>query len=226
MHQNDIKIEWMQGSCMPKLKNKIQRFDIIKNNHSFWIFKRIFDLITCLFLLPFVIILTCILFFLNMFFNKGKIYFLQKRMGKDCKPFYAIKFRTMKNTTLIARRYSDPLELDRITKLGQILRKTKIDELPQVFNVLKGDMSLIGPRPDYYEHAISFIEHIPSYKSRHSIRPGISGLSQIRLGYAEGLIETKRKSKIDLFYIENASFKLDLKIAFATIMIVINGFKK
>jgi len=199
---------------------------MIGNNSSFWIFKRIFDLIISLFLLPFVIVITCVLFFLNMFYNKGTVYFLQKRMGKDCKPFYAIKFRTMKNTELMARTYSDPLELDRVTELGRILRKTKIDELPQILNVIKGEMSLIGPRPDYFEHALSFIEHIPSYEDRHLIRPGITGLSQIRLGYAEGLNETKKKSKVDLFYIENACLKLDLKIALVTIMIIINGFRK
>ena len=159
-----------------------------------------------------------------MFFNKGKLYYVQKRMGKNCKPFYAIKFRTMKSVQNISRKYFDPLELDRITKLGNFLRKTKIDELPQIINVLKGDMSLIGPRPDYYEHAVLFIQHLPSYKYRHTVKPGITGLSQIRLGYAEGLSATKKKSKIDIYYIKNANIKLDIKILFGTIIIIFNGF--
>ena len=194
-------------------------------NHSFWISKRIIDIIICVLLIPLFVFLSFFLLFLNLFYNKGSIYYFQKRMGRNCKPFYAMKFRTMKEVELIERKYSDPLETDRITKLGGMLRKTKIDELPQIFNVIMGDMSLIGPRPDYFEHAISYLEHIPNYEFRHSVRPGISGLSQIRLGYAEGLYATKKKSQIDLYYIENASFKLDLKIFFATLAIIFKSFK-
>lgn len=146
-------------------------------------------------------------------------------MGKDCKPFHAIKFRTMTKLDSVVRKYYEPLEQNRITRLGHILRKTKIDELPQILNVIRGDMSLIGPRPDYYDHALSFLEHVPYYRLRHSIRPGITGLSQIRLGYAEGLIATRKKSKIDIFYIENMCISLDLKIFIGTIVIILNGFK-
>jgi lipopolysaccharide/colanic/teichoic acid biosynthesis glycosyltransferase len=127
---------------------------------------------------------------------------------------------------LISRKYSDPLELDRITSLGHVLRKTKIDELPQILNVLIGDMSLIGPRPDYYEHALSFLQYDPLYKFRYTIKPGITGLSQIRLGYAEGLIATKKKSKVDLFYIKNANLKLDMKIFVSTLFVIFGAFKK
>jgi lipopolysaccharide/colanic/teichoic acid biosynthesis glycosyltransferase len=191
--------------------------------YIFWVFKRFFDLFICLLLIPFLVFFSILIICLNVFYNKGPVFFLQKRMGKNCKPFYAIKFRTMTNLITIGRKYSDPLELDRITSLGFVLRKTKIDELPQILNVIKGDMSLIGPRPDYYEHALSFIEHVPYYRLRHTIRPGISGLSQIRLGYAEGLIATRRKSKVDIYYINNACFSLDLKIFLGTIFTIINN---
>jgi lipopolysaccharide/colanic/teichoic acid biosynthesis glycosyltransferase len=197
----------------------------IQNNSAYWIFKRIFDIVMCFLLLPLLIFFTALFFFLNIFFNKGSIYYVQKRMGKNCEPFLAIKFRTMKNIDTIARKYLDPLEVDRITTLGRLMRKTKIDELPQILNVLKGDMSLIGPRPDYYEHALSFLKYVPSYRCRHLIRPGISGLSQIRLGYAEGLSATKKKSKVDLFYIKNASIKLDMKIFFGTLLAIFNAFR-
>jgi lipopolysaccharide/colanic/teichoic acid biosynthesis glycosyltransferase len=197
--------------------------NITSGNHLFWIFKRLFDLTLCFLLFPLLIIIIGLLIFLNFFYNKGTVFFIQKRMGKDCKPFYAIKFRTMKKIDTITRRHFDPLEVNRITKLGYLLRKSKIDELPQILNVIKGDMSLIGPRPDYYEHAIWFLKILPSYRSRHAIRPGISGLSQIRLGYAEGISATKKKSKIDNFYIKNANFKLDAKIFFGTILIILKG---
>ncbi len=201
-------------------------YNISLGTFGYRVFKRILDILTCTLFFPILLLISILLLFLNIFFNKGKIYYIQKRMGKNCKPFYVIKFRTMKTEDTISRKYSDPLEKERITKLGYLLRRTKIDELPQILNVLKGEMSLIGPRPDYYEHAISFLQYDPLYKSRHAIRPGISGLSQIRLGYAEGLSATKKKSKIDVYYIKNANIKLDLQILFATILIVLKGFQK
>ncbi len=197
--------------------------NVISKNHNFWRFKRIFDLTICILLLPILLSVIVIILFLNLFYNKGSVFFVQKRMGKSCMPFYALKFRTMVDIEEINRKYSDPLELDRITSLGRVLRKVKIDELPQIINVLKGDMSLIGPRPDYYEHALLFLDNISDYRLRHEIKPGISGLSQIRLGYAEGLVATKKKSKIDIFYIKNANFYLDIKIFFGTILIILKG---
>ena len=202
-----------------KVKNDFKK-------HSFWIFKRASDVSISLLLLPLFILISIILLFLNIFYNKGTVYFIQKRMGKDCKAFNAIKFRSMTRIDSVSRKYYEPLEENRITRLGHILRKTKIDELPQILNVILGDMSLIGPRPDFYDHALSFLDQVPSYRHRHKIRPGITGLSQIRLGYAEGLIATKKKSKIDIYYIKNLSFLLDLKIFFGTILVIINGFRK
>lgn len=207
--------------------NKPQTFydkDIKISGKSFyWLTKRFLDIIISFSLFPILIGLTLPIIFLNIFFNNGATFYIQKRMGKNCKPFYAIKFRTMIDTGVISRKYSDPLEVERITKLGLILRNTRIDELPQIINVIKGDMSLIGPRPDYYEHAIIFLESDPNYYSRHLVKPGISGLSQIRLGYAEGLSDTKRKSKVDMYYIENANFYLDVKIFIGTIIVIIKG---
>jgi len=195
----------------------------ISNNYLYWKFKHLFDIILCFFLLPLLAVLTIIIIFLNIFYNKGPIFFTQIRMGKHCEPFTAIKFRSMSAVDVIDRKYSDPIEKNRITKLGLTLRKLRIDELPQILNVLKGDMSLIGPRPDYYDHALLYLENIPHYKFRHLIKPGISGLSQIRLGYAEGLSATKKKAKVDIFYIENASFSLDVKIFFGTIYTILKA---
>jgi lipopolysaccharide/colanic/teichoic acid biosynthesis glycosyltransferase len=210
---------------MPETIEALNMQNIVRKNYFFWFFKRVFDLLICLFLLPVLFALILLIVFFNLFYNKGSVFYIQKRMGKNCKPFYAIKFRTMRNIDVIEREYHDPLEEERITRLGRLLRKTKIDELPQILNVLMGEMSLIGPRPDYYEHALSFLENVPSYYLRHAIRPGISGLSQIRLGYAEGLSDTKKKAKVDLFYIKNASFIFDIKIFFGTIFIILKCFK-
>jgi len=196
---------------------------IISGTSFFWFSKRLVDLFISFLLLPTFILTVVILVSLNFFYNKGPVFFIQKRMGKHCKSFYAIKFRTMISTKVINRKHDDPLEVERITKLGKIMRKIRLDELPQIINVIKGDMSLIGPRPDYYNHALIYLDNIPNYRNRHAIRPGISGLSQIRLGYAEGLNATKKKSKIDVYYIENVNIYLEIKIFFGTIITVLKG---
>ena len=195
-------------------------------NKLFWINKRIFDIIVCLFLLPLFFIITIILLVLNRFFNRGKLFFIQKRMGKNCNYFFVIKFRTMTYIKEITRKYDDPIETNRITPLGKILRKVRIDELPQILNVLKGEMSLIGPRPDYYIYALEYLKRVEGYRERHIIRPGISGLSQIRLGYVESVEATSKKTSIDNYYIKNVGYIIELKIILNTILIIIRGMGK
>ena len=186
----------------------------------FWINKRIFDVLVSLILLPVLILSLFLLIILNVFFNPGKVLFIQKRMGKNCKAFNAYKFRTMKEILIISRKFDEPLEENRITSLGKILREIRLDELPQIINVLKGEMSLIGPRPDYYEHALVYLEKINGYRDRHIVRPGITGLSQIRLGYVESLDAAKKKSNTDNYYIKNIGYRIEIKIIISTIYVI------
>jgi lipopolysaccharide/colanic/teichoic acid biosynthesis glycosyltransferase len=195
----------------------------IYGNKLFWINKRIFDIISCLLLLPLLFTVVIILLFFNLLFNPGKLFFIQKRMGKNCEFFFAIKFRTMSHVKEITRKYDDPIESNRITPLGRVLRKMRIDELPQILNVLKGDMSLIGPRPDYYIHALEYMKNVEGYRERYAIRPGITGLSQIRLGYADTLEATSKKTTIDKYYIQNVGYLTELRIIFNTLLIIIRG---
>ena len=195
-------------------------------NKMFWINKRLFDIIICLLLIPLFFIVVIILPFINYFSNSGKLFFIQERMGKNCEAFYAIKFRTMVPVKEITRKYDDPIEVNRITFFGKFLRKSRIDELPQILNVLKGDMSLIGPRPDYYEHALEYLKTVEGYRERHIIRPGITGLSQIRLGYVDSLEATSKKASIDNYYIQNVGYIIELKIILNTILIIIRGLGK
>jgi len=167
-----------------------------------------------------------ILIVLNQFFNPGRLFFVQERMGKNCESFFVIKFRTMSYVKEITRKYDDPIEMERITPLGGILRKMRIDELPQILNVLIGDMSLIGPRPDYYYHALEYLEIIDGYRDRHTIRPGITGLSQVRFGYIDNLEATAKKVIIDNHYIENVNYSTEFKIIINTIIIIIRGLGK
>ncbi|MDC0565439.1 sugar transferase, partial [Amylibacter sp.] len=153
-------------------------------------------------------------------------FFIQKRMGKNCKFFFTIKFRTMSNIDEITRKYDDPIETNRITPLGRVLRKMRIDELPQILNVLKGEMSLIGPRPDYYIHALEYLKKVDGYSERHSIRPGITGLSQIKLGYVESLEATAEKASCDNYYIQNIGYMIELKIIISTILVIVRGLGK
>jgi lipopolysaccharide/colanic/teichoic acid biosynthesis glycosyltransferase len=192
----------------------------------FWINKRIFDIGLCILLLPLFFIISITLLFFNLFFNPGRLFFIQKRMGKNCEFFFIIKFRTMSHIKEITRNFDDPIETNRITPLGRILRKMRIDELPQILNVLKGDMSLIGPRPDYYMHALEYLSNVEGYRERHTIRPGITGLSQVRLGYVESLEATSNKASIDNHYINNIGYIIDFKILVSTIFIILNGFGK
>ena len=198
----------------------------LHGNKLFWINKRIFDIILSLLLLPLFFTIAIFLLVFNLFYNTGELFFIQKRMGKNCELFFTIKFRTMTHVKEITRKYDDPIETNRITPLGKILRKMRIDELPQILNVLKGDMSLIGPRPDYYEHALEYLENVDGYRERHAIRPGITGLSQIRLGYAETLEATSKKTSVDNYYIQNLGYINELKIILNTILIVLRGLGK
>ncbi len=186
----------------------------------FWASKRAFDIFFALFLLPVAIMLGLALLVANPFANKGPLFFRQVRMGRDCKPFWTLKFRTMRKS-LIQRGPDDPIEVERITGLGQTLRRARLDELPQIWNVLKGEMSMIGPRPDFFPHAKHYLRSIPEYRARHMVRPGISGLAQVELGYAEGISATRKKALADLHYIQRAGFRLDLWITWRTIMTVL-----
>lgn len=188
----------------------------------FWVSKRAFDIGMSLVLLPLLVAISLIIAILNPFFNKGPLLFLQIRMGRGCQPFTAVKFRTMKSITKIDRGPNDPLETSRITRLGHFLRQSRIDELPQILNVLKGEMSLIGPRPDYWGHAVTYVKTIPRYALRHQIRPGISGLAQTRLGYIEGMDATRQKVTCDLIYIRKAGIRMEVAVFVATVLIVLN----
>ena len=195
-------------------------------NKMFWFNKRLFDIFICVLLIPLLFIISIIILFFNFFFNPGSLFFIQERMGKNCGVFSAVKFRTMLPVKEISRKYDDPIEIDRITPFGKILRKIRIDELPQIINVLKGEMSLIGPRPDYYIHALEYLKNVKGYRERHIIRPGITGLSQIRLGYAEGLEATAKKASVDNYYIQNVNYIIELKIIGNTIITIIRGMGK
>jgi lipopolysaccharide/colanic/teichoic acid biosynthesis glycosyltransferase len=124
-----------------------------------------------------------------------------------------------------ARGPDDPVETHRVTPLGHWLRGTRIDELPQLYNVARGEMSVIGPRPDLLDHARTYVSVIPRYRERLSVRPGISGLAQVRIGYAEGIGMTARKARLDQVYIRNACWRLEMLVLRRTLILMASGFR-
>lgn len=156
--------------------------------------------------------------------NPGPLFFTQKRMGKDLRPFTIIKFRSMVPANETVRGHDDPLETHRITRFGSFMRRKRLDELPQFINILRGDMSVIGPRPDAYDHAVQYMEEIPGYRVRYTVRPGLSGLAQTALGYAEGVDATRQKVNADLTYIRTMSYGQELKLLTNTVRVVFSGF--
>jgi lipopolysaccharide/colanic/teichoic acid biosynthesis glycosyltransferase len=158
--------------------------------------------------------------------SEGPALFRQRRIGKNNKPFTLYKFRSMhisseKNGPQFTQKNDG-----RATAFGKFIRKYRIDELPQLWNVLKGEMSLIGPRPEQSAFVEYFGEEIPFYWLRHKIRPGITGWAQVKedYDYIEDLDSTKKKLEYDLYYLENISLSIDLFIIYSTFRIILGGF--
>jgi lipopolysaccharide/colanic/teichoic acid biosynthesis glycosyltransferase len=151
------------------------------------------------------------------------IFFIQERTGFGGKPFQVYKLRTMLPPSAASDTRTTVAGDARITPLGRILRRYRIDELPQLWNVMKGDMSIIGPRPEWTVLSDRYAAELPVYVYRHLVRPGITGWAQVRGGYASDLEETRVKVGYDLFYIKNISFSMDIQILIRTIWTLISG---
>jgi putative colanic acid biosynthesis UDP-glucose lipid carrier transferase len=190
-------------------------------------FKRLFDILFSLIIFIFILSwLAPILAILIKIESKGPVFFKQSRPGIDEVEFSCYKFRSMQlnGTTESEASKNDP----RVTKIGRFIRKTSIDEMPQFFNVLKGEMSVVGPRPHLWSQNVVYGNKIKKYMVRHYVKPGVTGLAQVK-GY-RGEIETDddmiNRIKFDVFYIENWSFIMDIKIIIQTIINVFKGQDK
>jgi len=186
--------------------------------------KRCLDLFILLITAPLIIPLAIVTAVLIKLDSKGPVFFTQKRVGQLGHTFTMYKFRSMttdseKDGSKFARENDY-----RITRLGKFIRKFRIDEIPQFINVLKGDMSVIGPRPEQATFVELFNDEIHQYDLRHMVKPGITGLAQVQHGYVSSKRGTEMKLNYDLFYIRNYSIKLDLMIIWKTIKTILTGF--
>ncbi|GHS98412.1 hypothetical protein AGMMS50276_20160 [Synergistales bacterium] len=174
--------------------------------------KRFIDLIMIALCLFPAILCTLVIALAALCSSGRPIFFVQKRIGKNGVPFLMYKFRSMTAS-------------GEVTSVGRYLRKCHMDELPQILNVLRGEMSFIGPRPETPDLAARYARDIPFYPYRYSMRPGITGWAQVNYGYASVTSENKIKLGYDLYYIKHASFVLEISIILKTVKIVLFGFK-
>ncbi|WP_234998261.1 sugar transferase [Salirhabdus sp. Marseille-P4669] len=182
--------------------------------------KRTFDLFFCMLALPFAIIVIIAFSLLIRLDSKGPVFYTQIRVGLDGRYFRVFKLRSMyidaeKDGEKFAVK-NDP----RVTRIGRIMRKARIDELPQIYNILKGEMSFIGPRPERPMFTAQFETICPGFTKRLMVKPGLTGFAQINGGYTSS---PKEKLQYDLYYMEHQSILLDFKILLKTIIILFNG---
>ena len=194
-----------------------------KERNSQGIIRAIFDytvtLLSLTLLLPVIIILSISI----KLTGKGPVIYSQKRIGRNGKPFDIYKFRSMhfgneEGIALISDR-----DDKRITSLGRFMRKYKFDEIPNFFNVLKGEMSIVGPRPEQKFYIDQIVQREPRYIQLRQIKPGITSWGQVKYGYASDVEEMIKRMEYDLFYLENRSLFFDLKIALHTITVIVRG---
>lgn len=197
--------------------------NLIQNNENrfYKLFHRLLDIFISLLGIVILLVLIPFIFLINLIFNRGPLFYIQERVGEKGKTFKIYKLRTMivdaeKNGAVWAIKNDK-----RITIFGKFLRNTRLDESPQFFNILKGEMSIIGPRPERPEFVNKLEEEIPYYGLRHVIKPGITGWAQVKYPYAGSVEEQEKKLRYDLYYIKEQSLFIDFKILIKTITTVL-----
>lgn len=203
------------------LASKANREKTHKRKAVYLASKRIFDVVVSCAAMPVFAVLCAVICVLNFFWNPGPLFYRQVRMGKDQSKFKMIKFRTMlPEESTVKRGPFDKLEEWRITPFGRWMRKTRLDEVPQILNIIMGQMSLIGPRPEVFEFAQAYHKEMPDYHVRGTVRPGITGFSQVKQGYTDCKDSVRLKTHLDNYYVRDMSWYLDLKIIFWTVCVI------
>lgn len=196
----------------------------LKPSKFFLAFKRFYETLLIVLSSPLVLPLILVTAILIKLESRGPAFFTQRRVGLSGKEFTMYKLRSMCQDSEIKGAQFAGEDDPRITRIGKVIRKMRIDEIPQFLNIIKGDMSLIGPRPEQASFVKEFEKSIPLYSFRHVVRPGITGWAQVTHGYAASEDETREKLAHDFFYVKNLSLSLDINIVFKTIKTMLTGF--
>jgi lipopolysaccharide/colanic/teichoic acid biosynthesis glycosyltransferase len=219
-----IVIETLARRVPVNMLHGVWAFEILNGSSVYALWKRLLDLVAVVLLSPLLLLIAAIVALVVYVDTGAPILFRQKRLGRNGVPFTMVKFRTMKQNSeengAAFATHRDP----RVTKTGQFLRKFRLDEIPQFWNVFKGDMSIIGPRPEQAGFAREFEKDIPLYALRHNVRPGITGWAQVMQGYAATVNETREKICYDFYYVKHYSLGLDLRIVYLTVHTILTGF--
>jgi exopolysaccharide biosynthesis polyprenyl glycosylphosphotransferase len=187
--------------------------------------KRFLDTLAVVIAAPLALLLGVIIALAIRVDSHGPIIFKQRRVGLEGRPFTLYKFRTMwaDNDGEDKARFAAKGD-DRLTRVGRFLRLIRVDELPQLWNVFRGDLSLVGPRPEQGPFVDRFSETIPFYTHRHLVRPGLTGWAQVNFGYADGYADTIEKLSYDLYYVKHVGIWLDLEVLGRTVWTILSGF--
>jgi sugar transferase (PEP-CTERM system associated) len=184
--------------------------------------KRSFDLVCSIIILAVTFPIMLIAALMVWLEDRGPIFYSQERVGEDSKPFRVLKFRSMRADAEKSGKPQWAAQNDpRVTRVGNFMRRTRIDELPQILNVFKGEMSFVGPRPERPYFVEQLIEVVPYYNVRHSIKPGITGWAQVRYGYGSSAEDALQKLQYDLYYVKNNSLFLDVLVLIDTLKVVL-----
>ena len=214
--------ELLSGRKMlPSDQDELWQLD---GNPAYDVVKRALDVALVLALSPLWLPLCLLVALVVKLDSPGPVLFSQSRVGRDGRSFRLWKFRSMRHHSQPQPARFAQLQDERITRVGRHIRRWRLDELPQLWNVLLGNMSLIGPRPEQTQFVEAFATRIPAYTYRHLVRPGLTGWAQMQQGYADSEEETVVKLSYDLYYVAHYSMALDLLIAYKTIRTVLNGF--
>ena len=213
---NHLKLETIDAAGMVRAAK-------LATNRKNTTVKRVTDITVCLVLIGFLLPLLALTAIAIKSESRGPVFYRQRRVGLRGREFFVYKFRSMHiDAEKNGPQYASMNDA-RVTRVGYIMRKTRIDEIPQTINVLRGEMSFVGPRPERPEFVSVLEKEIPHYHKRHLVKPGITGWAQINYEYAASVEGAREKLKFDLFYINNFSPLLDLEIIFRTIRVALFG---
>jgi exopolysaccharide biosynthesis polyprenyl glycosylphosphotransferase len=232
--QNFIKIKVVSDLMLANANNHAQLVNYhnvpvlqIKSNHEISLkiklLKRGFDVAFSSGIMLAGAPVFMMLYLITKVTSRGPAFYRQERVGRNEKPFYIYKFRSMR---IDAEKYGPQLSSDndpRITKWGKLMRKTRLDELPQFWNVLKGDMSVVGPRPERQYFIEKIVEKTPNYKKLLRVKPGLTSIGQVHYGYAENVDQMCDRVRYDLLYLQNINLNSDLNIILKTVKVMVQG---